>query len=150
MKEKTMSMNMNMTNRSVYSAIGLLILSGFTFFQFWGYIIPELGKILNLRPENVTTRDVGLMWVPVIGYLLIASNVCLAINIIKPLKGWTETGLVFGFFGSLVAGLVLGLAFALVASLSFGPVLALNVGITLCLVASLSLGLFGGLILEFK
>jgi hypothetical protein len=77
------------------------------------HIIPETIELLALlNTKRINLSNIGLIWTPVAGYLLIASCICLAVSIIKPLKAWNDTGLVWslnmGLLVSAVIGIVVG------------------------------------------
>ena len=126
----------SVSSRSVLCAIRFTMWSAFTYFQFVGYIIPELRAFNALIDQKALlgVSQIGLMWVPLIGYLLLAGEILSFFSIFKKLKDGKEEGLISGLIGGLVVGLVLGLSMVLV------------LGLTMGLVA----GLIGGLIMENK
>jgi hypothetical protein len=152
--------------RSILSTLGFLPLIGLAYLQFWHYIIPGLRVIVE-HQEAINTRLVGMMWVPINGYLLISSCVCLAVNIFKPLKPWNEErGLISTLLFGLFIGSIFGLCFSFISMgvgvLVFGfldwslsnfiyeLLMGFNFGILVGLLVGLVLGLFSGLIYELE
>ena len=124
--------------RSVWSFVGSVALAGFIYLQAVGYLIPGFVEIYKLKKGgDVDVSKIGLMWVPIISYLLVSLWVCLTVNIFKKLKTLKQRGLVVSLVGSLVWGLVVGLVGGLVVGLFVGLSLGLFVG------------LYGGLSGEF-
>ena len=123
----------------------MFLLIGMSYIQFVGYVIPGLSEIMTLKPEEAAVFHVGLMWVPIVGFILVASNICLAVNIVKPLKAWSESALTFGFAASLATGVILGAVIGLVGVLSKGDItqslIGFTFGICLCLITGIGVGL---------
>jgi len=144
--EKTKSGYVSISTRSIWSTLGLLALGGFTYLQIVGYIIPGMKEIFNLEEGDFDITRIGLMWVPIIGYLLVASNTCLTINIFKPLKLCRGEGLVWFLF----LGLIISLILSLLMGLSTVPDTSFLVGLIFLLVPGFLTGLWMGLTSEFK
>lgn len=150
-KNSTINIHMNFVipKRSIWSFFALLGSIIFTYFQAIGYLLPGYQEIANLN-ENLSINDLGLMWVPVIMYLLIGLNVSLFVNIFKKLKRFEEKGLIgaltFGLIVGLIGGFVGGLIFAFIDGLTIGLIFGLIGTLTFGLIFGLTLGLIG----EFK
>lgn len=131
---KTKSVELSLKARSVWSALGLVILFWFTYDTFAKYLIPGIVEIFNLSPETNAFSHLELLGIPFIWHILTSIIVCLALNIFIPLKAWKEDG--------LVHGLALGFALNIGAAFVFG----LDVG----LICGLAFGLVYGLLGEFE
>jgi hypothetical protein len=123
-----MNKNIVIPKRSVWSVLGLLLLGSFTYLQAIGYVIPGLRMIFNLKKETIQITDIGLIGVPIITYILIATMICLTVNIFKKLKSYRENGLI----GGLIVGLIGGLIWSLI------------IGLIGCLIGCVIVGLIGG------
>lgn len=134
---------LNTPTHSIFSIVGLVALSAFIYLLAMEYIISGLHEIIDLKTEKTTLRHIGLMCVPTTTFILIVSSVCLAVNIFKPLKAYSDEGLFFGLATGITAGLVLGLY----GGLFFGVFTGLLVTGLLGLTAGLTVGLTAGLIL---
>jgi hypothetical protein len=141
-----MSENIVIPKRSVWSVLGLLLLGSFTYLQAIGYVIPGLRAIFNLKNETIQITDIGLIWVPIITYILIAAMICLTVNIFKKLKSYQEKGLIVGLIWSLIGGLIWGLIWGLIGGLIGGLIWGLIVGLIWSLIVGLIVCLIGGLI----
>ena len=135
-KEFDMSTQQNVPalGRSLWSLCGLLFFGSVTYHLFLKHICPGLSEIITIDPKTVTLPHLGLIFAPLIGYLLIAGNICLAVNVVKPLKAWDDRGLVW----HLTIGFAMGLGACLICSFVFG---ALGGA-----VEELTYGLVGGLL----
>ena len=142
MNANTAQKTTTVPTRSIWSSLGLAALVTFSYFQFVGYIIPGLQEISDSNHKAMTLHHIGLMWVPIIEYLLSCSVLCLAVNIFKPLKRWRENGVVVGFAGGLVGSLVVGSILSLATGSMFGLVWSLTFGF--------AVGLFWGFAREFE
>ncbi|QQR64633.1 hypothetical protein IPH92_03670 [Candidatus Kaiserbacteria bacterium] len=113
------------------------------------YIGPGLNEIITIDPKTVTLSHLGLIFAPIIGYLLITGNICLAINVVKPLKVWDDMGLVWhltmGFAMGLGACLICGLVFGVLGGAVEELVYGLVGGLLGSSLAGLGLGLVGSL-----
>lgn len=89
------------SKRSLFSALGLVLLVGITYALFQGYILPEIHEELQKEPGHAS-------WLPVLAYILIAGITCLASSIFWPLQSWKKKTLVWAIFWGLVWGFNLG------------------------------------------
>jgi len=151
--------------RSLWSILIALAILGFAYIQAIGYIIPGFQTILELKAEFTTINHIGLIWVPLISYLIIGSFICMVARIFKELKLYKEKGLIWGLFRGLfvsliwgitmglIAGLICGLISSfiddLISGLIWGLIGGLIWGLTIILIIGLIWGLIWGLILEF-
>lgn len=141
-------MKIEIENRRIWSFLGFVALAVFTYFQMIGYIIPGMRAMRLLKSGTVNISHIGLVWVPIIAYLLFGTATCLLIGAFKKLRSFREGGLILcfilGFAGSLILTLLLGLT---VNGACLGEILAKSVS------GGLGVGLFFGiamgLILEF-
>lgn len=133
--------------RSVYSFILFILSLSFTYIQAIGYLIPGFLEIKNLGIKSGTINDIGLMWVPILAYLLISLNICLFINIFKKIKKCREVGFVFVAISGLISGFLLGPIFGLITYLMEADFL---IGLYNGIFAGFLVGLLGGLRGEFK
>lgn len=141
----------SISTRSVWSVCWLIVFSGFTYLQFVGYIIPELQMFFRLEPEEISLSHIRLIWPPVICYLLVASNVCLAVRILKPLKAWNkEDGLIDRLISGFFLGVAMGLVFGFTLAVALGTISELTAAFTFGLTIGLISGLIDGLIRGFK
>jgi hypothetical protein len=141
--------------RSIYSALGLMALLYFAYLQLIGYIIPGTVEIFAIKPRGV--EDIELMWVPIVGYVLLASIVCLAIMIVRPLKRFVRASPNGGLIGALLWGLIFGFSLSLFCGVLFsldnpsfdfgGYLLIIFLGVFL---VGFFPGVFFGLRSEFK
>ncbi len=116
----------NIPVRSLWSALGLIVASAFTYLQLVHVLIPGFREIFSLKPDQASIGDVlRLMWTPVIAYGLVGLNAYLTVNIFKPLRPYRAEGLVWWLVAGLVLGLVWWLAMGLVTGLVAGLVLGL-------------------------
>jgi len=150
---KTTSVTIPM--RSIWSSLIALAILGFTYIQVIGYIIPGFEEIFKLTKESTTIENVGLMWVPVISYILICGFICMIVRIFKDLKPYKEKGLIWGLIGGLIWGLIWGLIVGLIGGLIWGLIWGLKVGLIVGLIGGLIwwgliVGLIVGLIEELK
>jgi magnesium-transporting ATPase (P-type) len=124
--------------RSIWSSLVALATIGFTYIQMIGYIIPGFETISKLTKETTTIKEIGLIWVPVITYLLISFSILMVVRIFKKLKPYKEKGLIW----CLVLGLLLGLGLFMVGLIEGGLIGGCLIGG--CLVMSLIWGFIGG------
>ena len=138
-------------NRSLWSAFGLFVFMGLTYIVYTGYVIPELMVMGRLTPEATQLSHSRFMW-PIIGYILVSGNACMAVSIFKPLKPWNnERSLLFAlsacFFWGLVLGIIPGFIWGnLVTNVYSG----LHLGLVTGLLLGLMTGLFVGLSVELR
>lgn len=125
------------SKRSISSIFGLIASLGFTYLQFVGYILPGFKELYMLELGAVTINNIGLIWVPIITYILIGLIVCLSVNIFKKLKGYEEKGLIMGLisgffvvvFGSLVHILIVDSFLGVITGTIGGLLFAVYVGL---------------------
>ena len=141
-----MKVNFEIPIRSIWSTIGLILLGGFSYLQFVGYLIPSFQKIFSLKLDSIHLQDIGLIWVPIITYGLVSVMICLVVNIFKPIKSYSEGGLISGLISGLIWGLILGLISGLIVGLISGLIVGLISGLIGGLIGGLIWGLIGGLI----
>jgi len=138
--------------RSVLTIISLVWLLLFAYLQIREYLIPGLIKILE-SPIPVNVHHIGLMWVPIVAYLLMASIVCLTVSIFKKLKGFKEvggltcmfhSGLIEGFLLVILSSIFIGIIFPrfFTTFLIFGPFVMLGRSFVMAIII--------GFINEFK
>ncbi len=146
-------LNISVPWRSIWSTLGLITLFLFGWFQAVGYLVPGFKEISSFQDETATINDAGLMWVPVISYLLISTVVCVAVNIFKPLKKFGDKGLIEGLVRGLAVGFSVGFAvgfFAIIdEGLIEGLVRGLAVGFSVGFSVSILFYLIEGLAREF-
>jgi hypothetical protein len=106
--------------RSIWSSLIALAIIGFTYIQMIGYIIPGFETISELTKETTTIKEIGLIWVPVITYLLISFSILMVVRIFKELKTYKEKGLIYGLIVGLIGGLIGGLIVGLIGGLIGG------------------------------
>jgi uncharacterized membrane protein len=143
-------MNISIPWRSIWSALGLIVVIFLGFVQITGSLIPSFGEIWNLNPETTTIYDINVIWPTFVSCLLISAGVCLFVRIFKPLKEFEEEGLILGLVVGLFWGLVVGLFWGLVVGLFWGLVMGLFWGLVMGLVSGLVAGLVAGLSSELK
>lgn len=151
------SVSLTIPKRSLWSFIGLIISLAFTVLNTIEYIIPSFNEIFSLTPEALSIYRMGLIiWAPLLSYGLIGLNVCLFVNILKPLKPYEGKGLIYCLIQSLRAGLIAGLIVGLTFGLPMGYFLDLIEGFStfsimhvLGLIVGLTFGLLWGLGKEF-
>ena len=123
-----MKISLEIPNRSLWSVLGLVIAGIFTYLQFEHFLLPGFREILDDANGMGIEVALRLMWVPIIAYGLVGLNVCLVVNMFKPLK--PKGGLIFGLVVGLVVGLIVGLVPGLIiAGLVFGLVVGLVAGL---------------------
>jgi len=156
-----MEKNVKIPMRSIWSFLIALPIIGFTYIQVIGYVIPGFEKIFSLTGKTTTISDIGLIWVPVISYLLVASLICIILRIFINLKSYKEHGLIGELIGGLIGGLIWGLIVGfivgfiggligeLIGGLIWGLIWGLIVGLIWGLIVGLIVGFIGGLINEF-
>ncbi|MFO0718576.1 MAG: hypothetical protein U0522_00920 [Candidatus Paceibacterota bacterium] len=141
----------SISKRSIWSLLGVLALSGFIYLQAVGYIIPSMKEFDHLTKENADISKIGLMWVPIISYVLVSLWVCLTVNIFRKLMTRKQGGLIDDLIEGLVVGVIVGLLVGVpVGSLVWGLVVGPILVLTSSLSAGLVLGLFRGLSKEFS
>jgi RsiW-degrading membrane proteinase PrsW (M82 family) len=119
-----------------------------------GYIIPGFETISELTKETTTIKEIRLIWVPVITYLLISFSILMVVRIFKKLKPYKEKGLiwclVWGFVGGLIAWLILSLIACLILDFMECFIFDFIVTIIVGLIAGPIMGLIWGLVDELK
>lgn len=137
---------MSITNRSPWSAFGVLLFSGFNLFLFVLYIVPGMIQIFTQGADT----SLGLTLVPIIGYLLTMVNLFLIIKHFNPSATWINSGLLQGLWIGLVLGLAVSIILGLVMLLGgFNNGLAISLkGISVLLIFGLILGFIWGMILS--
>ena len=141
--------------RLLWSALGLVLISGFSWFLSVLYIIPGMVEIYTLKAEAATLSDVWLVLVPIVGYLLLGSDVCLAVKVFNLSTPWLKMsllhgfieGLSWGFIGSLILGFTWGIIAIQIAGFREGLVSGL-IGLTMVLGFSFIASLIWSLILS--
>jgi hypothetical protein len=123
---------MKIPSRSVFSVFGLLLLSYLSWI-LWNSISLGFKEIFALREDSVQIWDITrLVWVPVSTFTLIASMVCLTLNIFMKLKNYREVGLISSLFiclrGSIVVSLFWGTFIGICTGLDSGMAEGLKVG----------------------
>ena len=108
-----MKINFEIENRRIWSFLGLIVVGVFAYFQAIGYLIPGFKLIFYVNPEIGNIANIGLMWVPVIAYLLIGTVIAFIVNIFKKerLKSFGEDGLIYYLFVGFCLGLAMGIFF---------------------------------------
>ena len=149
--ERTFNIGLTVPRRSVYSATALMVLAAFSFWQFVGFVIPEAVEIFTVQRAQPFMEFSRLMWVPIIGYLLLAGNILLAAEIFKPLKTLEEGGLA----GNLLAVILYGIVFGVVAGFVWHFTLGLIIpgfvgGFAVIFAVSLVVCLIAGFYKELK
>jgi hypothetical protein len=131
-----------------------LIVIGFTYIQMIGYIIPGFEKISELTKETATIKDSGLIWVPIMSYLLISLSVFMVVRMFKKLKPYKETGLIWGLVWGFANSIIVWLMFSLIACLILDfmgcVIFDFIVTIIVSFVVGFMLGLIWGLVNELK
>lgn len=150
------SVSLTIPKRSLWSFIGLITSLAFTVLNTIEYIIPSFNEIFSLTPETLSIYRIDLIGVPLLSYGLIGLNVCLFVNILKPLKPYEDQGLIYCLIQSLRAGLIAGLILGLTFGLPMIPALDLISGLitfsimhVFALIVGLTFGLLWGLGKEF-
>jgi hypothetical protein len=154
---------MKKKKRSMWSALIALAIAGFAYIQFIGYIIPGFGEIFRRTIENTTVNHIGLIWIPVISYILVVSFICMVVRVFKELKPYEQDGLIANIIFCSKVGAIWGMigvvAAALIAGLIWGSLMnglmvvfigGMIVSLTISLTIGFILGLIIGLIKEFK
>lgn len=123
----------SISTRSIWSMLGCIVVCGFGYLQAVYFIIPGITEFLHFDNEPVSIEtSMRLIWVPIIGYLIIGTGICLLVNAFKKLNGYTEKG--------LISILVLGLMISFMGALS-------GIMISFTMDNGIPFGLVGGLIL---
>jgi hypothetical protein len=140
------SEGMHMNTRSLWSIVYVILLTCFIYLEYVGYFIPNFEKYFFLESKNLTIYDVGLIWVPILGYVLISIEVCLIVRIIKPLKEYSEKdkGLIYLLLFGLKIGFVSGLLIFFILPINQFP------GLIFGLAGGLLSGLIVGIEEEFR
>jgi len=133
--------------RSYWSILISLAIMAFAYIQAIGYIIPGFEHIIRLKAETATINHVGLIWLPIITYLIIGTFICMVIRIFKELKPYKEKGLIWCLILSMLSGLAAGLMLSIIGNYSIGDTMWGFVG---CLGVALMWGLISGFLFEFK
>lgn len=138
---------MSNTNRSLWSAFGVLLFSGFSLFLFVLYIVPGMKQIFTQEADT----SIWLTLAPIVGYLLIMVNLYLIIKYFNPSTTWINSGLLQGLWIGLVFGLAVSIILGLIMLLSgFNNGLAISLkGLSVLLISGLVLGFIWGMILSF-
>jgi hypothetical protein len=149
-----MKINLVIPERSIWSFVGLLMMGTFTWFQTIWFLIPGFKEIYSLGPETINNKAVvGMIWFPIIAYILIIITVGLCINIFKSLKdfeddlaGYFIVGLSVGLVIGIITGITLGLVKGIISiffvgfiGIWIGLVKGFLYGLTISLVISLLL-----------
>lgn len=95
--------SISIPTRLVWSLVGSIALIYFTYLQMVWYVLPGIEIINTFTIEDITAKNIGLVWPLIIGYILLAITSCSIINIGKPLKRTKELGLIKLFIVSFIA-----------------------------------------------
>lgn len=94
-----------MNKRSFLSTIVLVFLILSTWTISTKFIFPKLEFIMNM---NIFFTSM----IPISIYVLLGAMICFSVNIFKPLKGFSNMGLIDEFLFGLIISLVLGILIA--------------------------------------
>ncbi|MCF7831514.1 MAG: hypothetical protein K9M36_01345 [Candidatus Pacebacteria bacterium] len=138
----------SISTRSIWSMLGFITICGFGYLQAVYFIIPGITEFLSYfdnEPVSIET-SVRLIWVPIIGYLIIGTGICLLVNAFKKLNGYTEKGLI----SILVVGLMISFMGALSGIMtSFMMDNGIPFGLVGGLILGVMIGLLWGLVVGF-
>lgn len=142
----TAKINKDVSNmhRTFWSTASLIFIGVFTFLQMKLYLLPRFGELFlsTQEVEKIDSTNIGLVWIPIIIYLLVGINLCLSVSIFKKPKSVFENGFIFSIVGGLAGGLVFGFI--------VGQIIGLTVSLVMGLTAGMITGLIAGLVSEFK
>jgi len=138
-----MGKSITIPTRSIWSLLVAIALIGFTYIQMIGYIIPGFETIKEITKETTTIKDSGLIWVPIISYLLISAVILMVVRIFKELKPYKEKGLILGLIGGFMVGFIGGFMVGFIMGL-VGFIGGFIAGFILGFILGLILGLIGG------
>jgi hypothetical protein len=145
-----MKVHVEIPNRSIWSLVSLLFVGAFTYLQAVGYLIPGFHEIISLKRETTSISQIGLVWVPIITYVLISTMICFTWRIFKSLKELGEDGLIMNLMVNLVVGMPLSIIVGFVLYFLLGFNLGLIVSFNICFSILLLSGLVWGIKKELE
>ncbi len=148
--------NVEVPNRSLWSVLVFVLLCVFGYVQFVGFLIPSFKEMFSQTPQTINISHVGLIWVPLIAYGLVAVITCLLVNIFRTLKTPDEYGLCSGMIAGFTVGIVIAIICGFVLGILHGVLIngkgffwglyiGFFVGITAGLIIGYVRGLFFGI-----
>ncbi len=102
--------------RSIWSVLVLAVVGHFTYLQWIGYIWPGFVEIINTN-EKATIQNIGIVWVPIVFYLLLSVNVCIVVNIFTEVKNYEGKD---RFFLNLGESIVWGIGSGFIPGTMYG------------------------------
>jgi hypothetical protein len=122
----------------------LLGVLGTIIFSFLSYIfIKVLIELIIEIPYNYVFTDLSMIPLTIFCYVLISLTIISFMSIFKKLKGYDESGLIYGLIFGLIFGLTFSLIFALIYGLIYGLIFY---GLIYGLIYGLTFALIYGLI----
>lgn len=146
-----MKIHLKIPQRSIWSLVGLLAVGAFTWIQNRCYINPGFQTISTLNAKTFDKTVVGLIWVPIIAFVLAMIILLLFINIFKKVTDLEDDlpgYIIMGLFIGLIVGIPFGLAGGLVAGIMYSFHDGF-VGILCGLTQGFLFGLTAGLMISF-
>jgi hypothetical protein len=129
--------------RGIVFFLIFVIIVIFGYIQAIGYIIPGFKEIFSLNYKTTTVQQIGLMWVPFVSYIILATAICFFVGIFKKLKPFskeefltttTPNGLVVGYIQGIITSFCMGLFIGFITGLIWG----------------LAIGFIGGFVFMFS